>query len=129
MKLTGLTPNVFTKDVDRTVAFYRDVLEFAIVTTVPEAGPFVFVWLKRDDVSVFVNAIDTARHEMPDATSITTGHSGIAMFIHTEGVADVWAAVKDRARVVQPLKEQWYGMTEFSILDPDGYVLTFAERR
>jgi hypothetical protein len=28
-----------------------------------------------------------------------------------------------------PLKDQWYGMTEFSISDPDGYLITFAERR
>jgi hypothetical protein len=23
---------------------------------------------------------------------------------------------------------QWYGMMEFAIADPDGYVITFAER-
>jgi hypothetical protein len=28
-----------------------------------------------------------------------------------------------------PLIDQWYGLTEFSIQDPDGYVVTFAERK
>ena len=27
-----------------------------------------------------------------------------------------------------PLEEKWYGMTEFAFLDPDGYVITYAER-
>jgi len=27
-----------------------------------------------------------------------------------------------------PLVTQWYGMREFAIKDPDGFVITFAER-
>jgi hypothetical protein len=30
--------------------------------------------------------------------------------------------------VAVPLFTQWYGMKEFVIADPDGYVITFAER-
>jgi hypothetical protein len=28
-----------------------------------------------------------------------------------------------------PIVTQWYGMREFAIADPDGYVITFAERQ
>jgi hypothetical protein len=28
-----------------------------------------------------------------------------------------------------PLITQWYGMTEFTVADPDGYIVTFAERK
>ena len=27
-----------------------------------------------------------------------------------------------------PLEKKWYGVTEFAFEDPDGYVITFAER-
>ena len=30
--------------------------------------------------------------------------------------------------VLWPIVTQWYGMREFAIEDPDGYVITFAER-
>jgi uncharacterized glyoxalase superfamily protein PhnB len=30
--------------------------------------------------------------------------------------------------VVMPIKTQFYGMREFAIEDPDGWVLTLAER-
>jgi len=129
MKLTGLTASLFTNQMDRATAFYRDVLGFTVKQTVPDQAPFVFVWLERDSVSVFLNDEALTRKEAPDAAWLTVGQSGVTMFILTEGIASLWAGVKDMARVVMPLKDQWYGMTEFSIQDNDGYVITFAEER
>ena len=128
MKLTSVTPNLITHHIDRAVAFYRDVLGFAVATTVPEVAPFVFVWMQRDDVNVFLNDAETVQKENPDARGLVVGASGVAMFVHTEDVRELWAAVEAKATVIMPLKDQWYGMREFSIADPDGYVLTFAER-
>jgi len=129
MKLTGLTPNIFTAHMDRSTAFYRDVLGFTVKETVPEQGPFVFVWLERDGVSVFLNDEAATRKEAHGATWLAVGKTGVTMFVHVEGVDDFWAAVKDRAPVVMPLVTQWYGLTEFSIKDPDGYLVTVAERK
>ena len=56
MKFTDVTPNLIVSDIDRSLAFYRDVLGFGLVTTVPDAAPFVFAWLKRDEVNVFLNS-------------------------------------------------------------------------
>jgi len=36
--------------------------------------------------------------------------------------------IKSRAKIVMPLTNQWYGMREFGIEDPDGFVITFAQR-
>ena len=128
MKLTSITPNLITDDIDRATAFYRDVLGFTVVTTVPDAPPFVFVWLQRDDVNVFLNDAATVKKENPGATSLVVGASGAAIFVHAEGVAELWEQVRGRAAVIMPLKDQWYGMREFSVADADGYVITFAER-
>lgn len=32
------------------------------------------------------------------------------------------------APVVMPLKTQFYGMREFAVTDPDGHLITFAQR-
>ena len=129
MKLTGLTPNLITNHIDRSLMFYRDVLGFSVTTTVPDAAPFVFVWLQRDGVNVFLNDAAAVHHETPGLVSAVVGQSGVMIFLLVEGVDEWWARVKDAAPVVMPLKDQWYGMTEFSIADPDGYVITMAERR
>lgn len=128
MKLTGVTPNLITNDINRSLVFYRDVLGFSVTTTVPDQGPFVFVWLQKDDVSIFLNDAAAVLKETPLAP-LTVGQSGVAIFVVMEGIADLWDQVRDRAAVVLALKDQWYGMTEFSVADPDGYVITFAERK
>jgi len=130
MKLTGLTPNIFTARIDRSTAFYRDVLGFTVKQTVPpDQGPFVFVWLERDGVTLFLNDEANTRKESQGASWLAVGKTGVTMFVHMEGIDDLWAAVKDKAPVVMPLIDQWYGLTEFSIQDPDGYVITFGERK
>jgi catechol 2,3-dioxygenase-like lactoylglutathione lyase family enzyme len=133
MKFTGSTPNLFTAHVDRSVAFYRDVLGFSVVTTVPDAAPFVFVLLQRDDVSLYVNDRSTVEKDAPDSAaamaSVVVGRSGVAIFIHVQGIDELWESVHLQAPVVMPLITQWYGMTEFTVADPDGYIVTFAERK
>lgn len=132
MKFTGSTPNLFTNDLDRSVAFYRDVLGFTVVTTVPDAAPFVFALLQRDDVTVYVNDMASASREMqdmPGMASVVVGRSGVTLFVHLQDIEAFWETVRSRAPVVMPLKHQWYGMTEFSLADPDGYIVTFAERK
>ncbi len=37
-------------------------------------------------------------------------------------------ASSQRATIVMPIKDQFYGMREFGIEDPDGYVIFFAQR-
>ncbi len=132
MKFTGSTPNLFTTHVDRSVAFYRDVLGFTVVTTVPDQAPFVFVLLQRDDVHLYVNdRAATAKDgpEPPAMTAVVVGRSGVSLFIHVQGIDDLWESVRAKAPVVMPLVTQWYGMTEFTVADPDGYIVTFAERK
>jgi len=50
------------------------------------------------------------------------------MFIELEGVDALHDRINSRVKIVLPIVTQWYGMREFAIEDPDGYVITFAER-
>ena len=124
---TSVTPNLIVRDIARSTAFYRDVLGFAIKQTVPEAEPFVFVWLERDGVPVFLNDRNAAAHDYPEAATLPQGGSATLFFVIT-GVDAYHAAVAPNASVVMPLKTQFYGMREFAITDPDGHIITFAER-
>ena len=131
MTFADVTPNLVVSDLDRSLAFYRDVLGFTVVTTVPDqaspgAGePLVFAWMQRDTVNVFLNSEGAAKMK-------TSAGSGM-LFITLEaadvasGVDALFAAVKDRAPVEMPLTDQFYGMREFTITDPDGYVVIFAQ--
>lgn len=124
---TSVTPNLIVQDIDRSVAFYRDVLGFAVSQTVPDAAPFVFVWLERDGVPVFLNDRRAVEHDYPGASSRPAGGTA-TLFFAVGDVDALHGAVAPQAKVIMPLKTQFYGMREFAVEDPDGHILTFAQR-
>jgi uncharacterized glyoxalase superfamily protein PhnB len=126
-RFTKLTPNLVVADVERSLAFYTSVLGFNRGMTVPDAPPLVFAQVERDGVEVFLNAAAAAAAEYPAFSDQTPGGT-FTMFIEVEDVAALHRQLDGRVRVVMPFEKKWYGMTEFAIADPDGYVITFAER-
>ena len=125
-ELQKLTPNLIVADVQRSIDFYRDVLEFTVTQTVPEQGPLVFAIVQRGGVEVFLNAPEPARAEYPALAAREIGGS-LTLFMHVKGVRAAHEQLKNRVPVVMPLEKKWYGVTEFAFTDPDGYVVTFAE--
>jgi len=121
-----LTPNLIVSDVGRTMAFYRDVLGFTVVQTVPDQAPFVFAIVKSGNVEIFLNAREAAEAEYPAFKERPLGGT-LTLFIDVEGIAEAYAALKDRVNVVMPFEKKWYGVTEFAFTDPDGYIITFAQ--
>ena len=126
-RFTSVTPNLLVRNVAKSTAFYRDVLGFTIGETVPDKEPFVFVWMKHGDVSVFLNDIKAAENDYPPAAKMPQGGTAALFFIVTD-VDGYHAMVAPKASVIMPLKTQFYGMREFAITDPDGHIITFAER-
>lgn len=133
MQITDVTPNLIVADLERSLAFYRDRLGFGQLAQVPDQPPFVFVWLQRGGASVFLNAQGPAAEDLPLWAERHVGGTNSLFFTveaasAAEGIDALFAAVSPHATVVMPLKDQFYGMREFGILDPDGYVLFFAQR-
>ncbi len=125
--LKTLTPNLVVADVERSIAFYRDVLGLALQSTVPDRAPYVFAVVSSGSVQVFLNAREPADAEYPAFKGRPIGGT-LTLFIEMEHVRESYEALKDRVPIVMPLVEQWYGLTEFAFSDPDGYIITFAER-
>lgn len=133
MQFADVTPNLIVADIDRSRRFYTEVLGFSVVTTVPDAAPFVFVWLQRGGVNVFLNAAAGVAEDLPALAARPIGGTNtLFMVIEAEdaasGVDALHAQVAGRAPIVMPLKTQFYGMREFGIEDPDGYVILCAQR-
>jgi catechol 2,3-dioxygenase-like lactoylglutathione lyase family enzyme len=125
--LTKITPNLVVSDVSRSIAFYRDRLGFAVAFTVPEQAPFVFAAMQRGSLEIFLNAPEAAGNDYPALAGRALGGT-MTLFIEVEGVGEAHDALAGSVPIVMPLKKQWYGMTEFAFADPDGYIITLAER-
>jgi uncharacterized glyoxalase superfamily protein PhnB len=124
--LKKLTPNLIVSDVGGSMTFYRDVLGFSVDQTVPDAAPYVFAIMKSGPVEIFLNAPGPAHEEYPAFKDRPIGGT-LTLFIEVEDIRGSYEQVKDRVQVVMPLETKWYGVTEFAFLDPDGYVITFAQ--
>jgi catechol 2,3-dioxygenase-like lactoylglutathione lyase family enzyme len=121
-----LTPNLVVADVARSIAFYRDVLGMTLTRTVPDHGPFVFASLECGSVEVFLNDSAAATAEYPAFKDRAIGGT-LTLFIQVTGIRAMHDALAGRVTVVMALERKWYGVTEFAISDPDGYLITFAE--
>ena len=126
-EVNKITPNLIASNVERSLAFYRDVLGFSVTATVPETAPFAFAFMTRGDVTVFLNSPEAAIEEYPAFKDRPIGGT-LTLFFEVTGIREAYAALESRVTVVMPLEVKWYGMTEFAFEDPDGYLITFAER-
>jgi uncharacterized glyoxalase superfamily protein PhnB len=122
-----LTPNLLVANVERSLAFYVETLGFERGMTVPDESPLVFAAVTSGPVEVFFNDRATAVKEYPPFDGKPIGATG-TLFIEVEGVDALHDRLKPHVKIVMPIVTQFYGMREFAIEDPDGYVLTFAER-
>jgi uncharacterized glyoxalase superfamily protein PhnB len=126
-ELKKLTPNLVVSSVERSLAFYRDVLGFEVTATVPDKSPFVFASLQSGGVEIFLNSPAPATEEYPIFKGRPIGAT-LTLFIETGDIQKAYEALKGRVAVVMPLEKKWYGVTEFAFTDPDGYVITFAQK-
>jgi len=126
-----LTPNLVVASVERSLAFYENVLGFERGMTVPDQSPFVFASTTSGAVEIFFNDAAVAIKEYPAFAGRPIGATG-TMFIELdesgEKIDALHGRITPRVKVTMPLVTQFYGMREFAIEDPDGYVITFAQR-
>jgi uncharacterized glyoxalase superfamily protein PhnB len=128
MKFQKLTPNLVVRDVAASMEFYRSVLGFQPAITVPNQAPYVFGSVTNGSVEIFFNDQKAVAEDYPALGAKPIGGS-LTLFIEVEGIEEALAAVqKSAAKITMPLKEQFYGMREFAFEDPEGWLVTMAER-
>jgi uncharacterized glyoxalase superfamily protein PhnB len=126
-ELKKLTPNLVVSNVDRSAEFYCGVLGFAHGATVRDQPPYLFAIVQSGEVEIFLNAQDAAVAEYPAFGGKPIGGT-LTLFIEVSDVAALYESLKSRVTVVMPLEKKWYGVTEFAFEDPDGYIITYAQR-
>jgi len=129
VKYTKLTPNLVVRDVQAAVTFYQSVLGFQLGITVPDAPPYVFASVTNGSgVEIFFNDHKAVAEDYPALARDPLGGT-LTLFLECEGIEEILKAVeKSGAKIVMPLKAQFYGMREFAFEDPEGWIITMAER-
>jgi len=123
--MESLSPNIFVDDMNETITFYKSI-GFQLVMTVPEEGnDFVWAMLSNGDVTVMFQTFSSLGEELPQISRKNGG--SLLFYIKLKKITEYFELIKDKVTVLKGLETTFYGATEFSILDNNNYVLTFAE--
>jgi len=123
--MESLSPNIFVDDMTETITFYKSI-GFQLVMTVPEEGnDFVWAMLSNGEVTVMFQTFSSLGEELPEISRKNGG--SLLFYIKLKKIREYFELIKDKVTVLKGLETTFYGATEFSILDNNNYVLTFAE--
>jgi len=124
--LQKLTPNLMVEDVDQTLAFYRETLGFAVLTTLPDAVPFNFAIVEREGVQLMFQSRTSLSENVPALAGSPIGASQ-TFFIEVTGIQQLYEQLRQHVEIVVDLHDTFYGTREFYFRDLNGYILSFAE--
>src|SRR5579859_762374 len=128
MKLKELVPELVVENVERSIDFYKNMLDFEVITQVLEEGTPIWAELANESVRLMVQSRYETQTEKLAISVSTIGGTMLLVFRFESynTVHNLWARLARWEHVVFPLRETDYGTIEFSVTDPDGYVLIFA---
>jgi uncharacterized glyoxalase superfamily protein PhnB len=124
LDMDSITPNIFVTDINKSIDFYK-LLGFSVVTTVPEQGDIVWAMMNRGNVTFMFQTFESLGNDLPIISRQNGG--SLLFYIKTTEIRKFFDQIKDNVNVIKGLEKTFYGATEFSIEDSNGYLLTFAE--
>jgi uncharacterized glyoxalase superfamily protein PhnB len=122
--MDSVSPNIFVKDMNQTIDFYKQ-LGFNVIATVPEQGDFNWAMMICGKVIFMFQTFESLGSDLPMISRQNGG--SLLLYIQTTEIRKFFDQIKDTVTVVKGLEKTFYGATEFSIEDNNGYLLTFAE--
>ena len=123
LRLRGISPSLTSTDLQRSIAFYRDVLGFMIGEEWREKGALMGVELHAGAVTFMLSQDDFAKGR--------DRQKGIGTRFYCVTAQDIdrfAAQIRERGGVLdQDPKDMPWGARVFMISDPDGFKLTFQQ--
>lgn len=123
--MSDISPHLWIADMERSIAFYRDVLGFEVQRVQPETAP-TFASLRRGGVGLMLSTFDESFDgwKMVPAAQKRRGQGGAVSF-YIEAGEDIEAeqrrATDANANIVDALAARPWGQREYTVADPDGF--------
>ncbi len=123
--MESLSPNIFVSNMQQTISFYK-ILGFQVTMSVPDNGEdLVWVMMVNGSVTIMLQTYESLGDGLPGISRKDGG--SLLLYINLKDIRSFFDSIKDKVKVLSGLDVTFYGATEFSILDNNNYVLTFAE--
>jgi glyoxylase I family protein len=126
MEIQYLCPMLEVFDMDKSIAFYVDILGFKVHQSAGEKDDIGWVWLNRGDLNLMLNT-QYEKHDRParpDAMRVAAHHDTTLYFGCPE-VDVAYNELKQKGLTLSPPELASYGMKQLYLRDPDGYNICF----
>jgi uncharacterized glyoxalase superfamily protein PhnB len=124
MEIKKMTPNLYTDDVEACVRFWVDRLHFEKTMEVPDGGALAFAALQKGSIELMYGSYASLKKDAAVAQSYRRGTA--FLFLEVDDVDAVFA-VMNGAPIITAMHKTFYGSTEFTVQDPAGNMITFAQ--
>ena len=124
MKIHSINPVFAVADVGATIRWYEQEFGFA-GDAFPSHEPYVFGILRRDGIEIMLQRV--ANYQKPDLYDLRNGGGVWDAYLRIDGLQELYDRVKDRLALKKALRKQPYGLSEFEVMDLNGYILVFSE--
>jgi len=125
MNVKRITPVLLVKEIEPVVPFWVDRLGFTKSIEVPDGNKIAFIAFQRGAGEVMYQTYASVEKDAPKEVS-GAGKGPTYLYMEVDNIDAVLAAMKD-VKIVMPMRTAFYGMKEFSVQDPGGHFITFAQ--
>ena len=121
-----ITPVLLVKEIEPVVPFWVDRLGFAKTIEVPDGNKLGFVAFQKGAAEVMYQTYASVEKDAPSSMSAEARKGPTYLYMEVDNLDVVLAAMKE-VKIVMPVRIAFYGMKEFSVQDPGGHFITFAQ--
>ncbi len=130
MALTTFVPSLTVSNMERSIRFYEDALGFVVTFAMPGPdGAPVHAGLENGTASLMLGVPMTESAPLADRSS---PGQGVNLYVGVAASDDIDAlferAKRAGATVVQEPTDEFWGDRDWSVADPDGYVITVGKQ-
>jgi uncharacterized glyoxalase superfamily protein PhnB len=125
--MKALAPNLMVNDVRETTSFYIEVLGFHLIDQVSSKGRWQWALVKRGGVSIMFQDRANLIEEYPLFEDREQGQASLTLYIRVIDALALRQQVGEAATIVKDVHKTFYGSTDFTIADNNGYILVFSE--
>ncbi len=126
MNVKRITAVLLVKEIEPVIPFWIDRLGFTKTIEVPDGSRLGFVAFQKGATEVMYQTYESVEKDAPKQVSETARKGPSYLYMEVDNLDAVLAAMKD-AKIVMPVRTAFYGMKEFSVQDPGGHFITFAQ--
>lgn len=126
MNVKKITPVLLVKEIEPLIPFWVERLGFAKTVEVPDGNKLGFVIFQKGSAEVMYQTYASVEKDAPKEVASTAGKGPTYLYLEVDDIDAVLTAMKD-VKLVMPVCTAFYGMKEFSVQDPSGHFITFAQ--